>query len=133
MKYKKLLIFLPILISLNLFLLFCSKPSSKKSILFVDDKYGLFTNQEVKTITGYNKALLRDYDIHILVEILDQSPEDINEFAAIEFSNYLLGNTTRGAKGVLFIVDPISKLVRVEVGYDLEAFYTDLFISYIAF
>lgn len=131
MNFKKLLILPTLLLVVTFSFLLCSRPSSEQSTIFVDDKYGLFTKKEEKIITEYNKSLLRDYDIQIFVEILNQSPEDINEFAAIEFSYYLLGNLTRGAKGVLFIIDPISKVVRVEVGYDLEAFYTDVFISYI--
>ncbi len=130
-KFTKLFVFNVTFIFIFISIFTCSKTSNGRSTKFVDDRYGLLTKKEVDQINRYNEVLLRDYDIQLMVNILEQSPEDINDFAANEFTEYLLGNLTKGAKGVLFIVDPTSKLVRIEIGYDLEAFYTDVFISYI--
>jgi len=63
--------------------------------------------------------------------VLKQSPEDINNKAVKLFQKYGVGRTTNGAKGVLFLIDPSGKQVRIEIGYDLEPIFTDGFTGYI--
>jgi len=70
-------------------------------------------------------------DIHIMAVLLEESPDDIDKEAANIFQEYGVGGTTHGAKGVLFLIDPAGKQVRIEIGYDLEPIFTDGVTGYI--
>jgi uncharacterized protein len=105
--------------------------SHKESFDFIEDQRGLLTQHEQQRIAQFHRALLRELDIHIKVVVLKESPPDINREATRLFDTYALGKKTRGARGVLFLVDPAGKQVRVEIGYDLEPVFTDGFIGYI--
>jgi uncharacterized protein len=107
--------------------------SSEKStgIRFVSDEAALLSKAEKNRITQLNSALLRDMDIHIMTVVLKQSPENMDNKAVKLFQEYRVGQTTHGAKGVLFLIDPFGKQVRIEIGYDLEPIFTDGFIGYI--
>jgi hypothetical protein len=106
-------------------------PQKSSGITFVSDPAALLSNAEKNHMTQLSSALLRDMDIHIVTVVLKQSPEDINNQAVKLFQEYGVGRTTNGAKGVLFLIDPSGKQVRVEIGYDLEPIFTDGFTGYI--
>jgi len=106
-------------------------PPKNSVITFVSDQAALLSKAEKNHITQLSSALLRDMDIHIMTVVLKQSPEDINNKAVKLFQEYGVGRTTNGAKGVLFLIDPSGKQVRIEIGYDLEPIFTDGFTGYI--
>lgn len=110
-----------------------SNDSSPKSvgIEFVSDKADLLSKAEKNHITQLGSALLRDMDIHIMAVVLKESPENIDNKAVKFFQEYGVGQTTHGAKGVLFLIDPPGKQVRIEIGYDHEPIFTDSFTGYI--
>ncbi len=99
--------------------------------MFVSDPGALLSKAEKNHITLLSSALLQDMDIHIMAVVLKESPEDIDNQAAKLFQEYGVGRTTNGAKGVLFLIDPPGKRVRIEIGYDLEPIFTDGFTGYI--
>jgi len=96
---------------------------------FLDDRAGLLDQEQKKYLNDYNSALLRDLDIHFKLIILKDRAADIDELAAAAFGN--LGDETSGARGLLFLVDPLGKQARIEVGYDLEGVFTDGFVGYV--
>jgi len=106
---------------------------SKKSagMMFVIDQAALLSKAEKNHMIQLSGALLRDMDIHIMTVVLKQSPENMDNKAVKLFQEYGVGRTTSGAKGVLFLIDPSGKQVRIEIGYDLEPIFTDGFTGYI--
>jgi len=98
---------------------------------FVSDQTALLSKVEKNHIAQLGSALLRDMDIHIMAVVLKESPDDIDNKAVKLFQEYGVGRTTNGAKGVLFLIDPLGKQVRIEIGYDLEPIFTDGFTGYI--
>jgi hypothetical protein len=98
---------------------------------FVQDRAGLLGASEKDRLTRICRTLLTDVDIHMMTIILAAPSTDINAEAAAEFQAARLGEQTAGARGLLFLVDPAGKRVRLEVGYDLEAIFTDAFVGYI--
>ena len=98
---------------------------------FLEDRAGLLTDGQRKRIDRFNRQLFEELGIHLKTVILKESPADINATAVELFDRLRLGGTTRGAKGVLFLVDPAGKQVRLEIGYDLEGVFTDAFIGYV--
>ncbi len=115
----------------HLMLCACSSAENLKDTEFLEDKGGLLTQQERQQLVNFSKTLLKDLDIHIKTVILSEQAQDMNRKANTLFEEFALGEQTRGAKGVLFLVDPKGKQVRLEIGYDLEAVYPDAFVSYI--
>ena len=105
--------------------------SREASSDFIDDQPGLLTQDEKDRIARFHRSLLNDLDIHIKVVVLGTRCADLDQEAVRLFRDYALGATTRGAKGILFLVDPAGHQVRLEIGYDLEHIYTDGFIGYI--
>ena len=98
---------------------------------FVSDHAALLSKAEKDHITNLSRALLKDMDIHIMTVTLKESPENMDNKAVQLFQENGVGRTTHGAKGVLFLIDPIGKQVRIEIGYDLESIFTDGFTGYI--
>ncbi len=106
-------------------------PPKSSGITFVSDQAALLSQAEKKHMIELSSALLRDMDIHIMAVVLKQSSVDIDNKAVELFQEYGVGRTTNGAKGVLFLIDPSGKQVRLEIGYDLEPIFTDGFTGYI--
>jgi uncharacterized protein len=107
--------------------------SLKKSsgIKFISDPAALLSTAEKKHITQLTSALFRDMDIHIMIVVLKERSEDIHTQAVNLFQKYEVGRTTQGARGVLFLIDPSGRQVRLEIGYNLEQIFTDGFTGYI--
>jgi hypothetical protein len=99
--------------------------------VFVDDRAGLLSATERDRLSRMCRALLEELDIHILTVIVASSPADLDAEAVTVFEKARLGVQTGAARGLLFLVDPTSGRVRLEVGYDLEAVFTDAFVGYI--
>jgi uncharacterized membrane protein YgcG len=108
-----------------------SAPPKSSGITFVVDQAALLSQAEKNHIIQLCRALLKDMDIHIMAVVLKQRPVDIDNQAVELFQEYGVGRTTNGAKGVLFLIDPSGKQVRIEIGYDLEPIFTDGFTGYI--
>jgi uncharacterized protein len=120
--------FLPLLL-LPLLLLPAACRDRSKPPSFIDDRAGLLTSAERGRIENYHRRLLKDLDIHLDVVILTGRSADIDAEAVRLFEAYKVGAETRGARGVLLLIDPEGRQVRLEVGYDLEPVFTDLFIG----
>lgn len=98
---------------------------------FVNDRAELLTRTERQRITDLADKLLEDLGIHLQVMTLKDQAQNINAKAAKLFERFSADVQTRNAKGVLFVVDPPGKQVRIDIGYDLEAVFPDAFISYL--
>ena len=123
-RYKLQLIFCTFL----LLMATCGCSSSQEKA-FLDDRAGLLSQTEQDHLVKYNAALLEDLDIHFKLIVLNAKTEDINRLAAELFDD--LGKRTQGAKGLLFLLDPVGQQVRIEVGYDLEQIFPDILIGYL--
>ncbi len=98
---------------------------------FVDDRAALLTVSGRERIAAFYRELYQEFDIHLMVATLSQSPAELDDAAVRLFDEYALGEATRGAKGVLLLVDPEGQRVRLEIGYDLEGMFPDGFVGYV--
>ena len=116
---------------LHLLLLLCTLLSScgGDNRDFLDDRAGLLDKPSRERLIAYHRALLEDFNIHCKLVVLEEASFDINRDAAELFGD--LGRKTGSARGVLFVVDPAGREVRIEVGYDLEDIFPDIFIGYL--
>jgi hypothetical protein len=115
-----------------LFLPLCTLAACKErhaAPSFIDDQPGLLTAAERARIENYHRRLFEDLGIHLQVVILAERARDIDVAAASLFEAYRVGGERRGARGVLLLIDPQGGQARLEIGYDLEPVFTDLFVG----
>ncbi|MGW8188207.1 MAG: TPM domain-containing protein [Desulfobacterales bacterium] len=123
---------LRIAVAVSLMLLVLSSCNGSAALTgFVEDRTGLLTEDQRARIDRFNRQLFEELGIHLRTVILKQSPADINATAVELFDRLRIGGTTSVAKGMLLLVDPNGKQVRLEIGYDLEGVFTDAFIGYV--
>jgi len=104
---------------------------SRRESPFVDDHAGLLKPEQVVRINRFHDRLLQDLDIHFHLVTLAESPGDLDQEGVELFDELKLGETTAGARGVLLLVDPTGRQVRLEIGYDLEGIFPDGFVGYV--
>ncbi|MCG6909467.1 MAG: TPM domain-containing protein [Deltaproteobacteria bacterium] len=107
----------------------CSDPKGDNA--FVEDRCGLLEASQLERIAGIERNLLAELDIHFMTIILDAPAADLNAAAVDLFDRHAPGSLTKGARGMLLLIDPWGKAVRLETGYDLEGIFTDAFVGYV--
>lgn len=103
----------------------CQKPSRD----FIDDRAGLLSPAARTRIAAQHRQLLLDLDLHLKLVILKEQSADLDGEALKLVEAGKVGGDTQGARGVLLLVDPQGEQVRLEIGYDLEPFFTDAFVG----
>ncbi len=95
---------------------------------WVTDDRGLLSAPERASIGRYHRHLLKEQDIDLRVLIADTRGR-IDAFAAEAFRRMRVGSRSRAGHGLLLVVDPDARKVRMEVGRSLEGFFSDGFIK----
>jgi tetratricopeptide (TPR) repeat protein len=106
-----------------------SRPSGENKYIF-DYAHIL---DDINSSTARHLALIKkDYAIEALIVTLPSLPPShtIESLAAEIFSNWQIGNTT-GGRGLLLLLANQEKLIKIEVAYELEDVFTDIFSGYI--
>jgi uncharacterized protein len=102
----------------------CGKPD------LVEDEAGLLTRAEQERIAEFHGLLQEDYGIDYRVATV-RDPGDIERAAVERFAKLRIGGEGSGGRGLLLLVDPAGKRVRLEVGRALEGSFTDAFVTYV--
>lgn len=94
------------------------------------DFAGVLPEKLVHEINMQGDGLKRHYDIDFVVVIISSlEGKDIVNKAAELFSQWQIGRSTQGKKGVLILIAQKEGEIKIEVGYDLEEVYTDLYVA----
>jgi len=125
MLFSRIIVLFCLLVFLSLG---CSDQSSESKD-FIVDQAGILQKLEINRIHDYHDKLLDELDVHLKVVVLGVKTADIDRKAVELFEQYALGSRTRGARGVLLLVDPLSQQVRMEIGYDLEPIFPDALVA----
>lgn len=96
---------------------------------FIEDSAEVLSAPARQRIEDQAQSLLHHEQIQLLVVVLPQPCDDLDHVALETFEQHRLGALTGAARGVLLIFDPFSQQVRLEIGYDLEGLFTDMFIA----
>ncbi|MDH3742008.1 MAG: TPM domain-containing protein [Hyphomicrobiales bacterium] len=96
----------------------------------VEDHAGLLTQEQNAWVSEYHQFLLRDHDIDYRV-VSENKVADINQMAVKTFERLGDGMRSTTGRGLLLVIAPDEKLVRLEVSRSLEPVYTDAFVKYI--
>lgn len=103
------------------------RPSAEK---WCFDYANVLSDETEEKINDEGRAIQRSFDVDLIVAILpDLGGRDVNEYAVDMFSKWQIGKSTQGKKGLLILIAQEEQKVRIEVGYDLEGFYTDAYVG----
>ncbi|MGV1099776.1 TPM domain-containing protein [Thiovibrio sp. JS02] len=69
------------------------------------------------------------YAIRLTTMILPKPARDIDQSAVRLFAALARPDQRRQGRELLFLIDPVGRQVRLEVGYELEGLFTDLFVA----
>ena len=105
-----------------------TRPSGKDGYVF---DYADILDDIKSSTEKYLSLIYTDYAIEALVVTLPSLPPShtIESLAAEMFSNWQIGGTT-GGRGLLLLLSAKEKLVKIEVSYELEDVFTDIFCGY---
>ncbi|MGB9436350.1 MAG: TPM domain-containing protein, partial [Desulfobacterales bacterium] len=95
------------------------------------DKAGILGDIKEST-ERYLEIFKKDYAIETVIVTLPALPQThtIESLAAELFSNWQIGKST-GGRGILLLMADKEKLVKIEVSYELEDVFTDIFCGHI--
>ena len=99
--------------------------------VYIYDKAGIL--DDIKESTGrYLEILKKDYAVEAFIVTIPLLPptHTIESLAAELFSNWRIGKNT-GGRGILLLLADKEKLIKLEVSYELEDVFTDIFCGYI--
>ena len=99
---------------------------------FVYDYAYLISPEGKARLEKFLEHIWRDYDIELIaITTPSLGNYTVSEWTNMIFEKWHVGKNTRGDKGLLFVVAPRERKVRLEVGKDLEGLFTDAFVGYI--
>ncbi|WP_200332857.1 TPM domain-containing protein [Thiocystis violacea] len=94
------------------------------------DEASVLTETESAFLVDYHNALLDDYGIDYRV-ITTTEGADLDALALERFDSLEAGTFYDSGRGLLLVVNPRSRQVRLEVGEDLSEVYTETFVEHI--
>ncbi len=84
----------------------------------------------VKEVNETASGLRKNFDIDFVVVVIPSlKGQVITDYAVDLFSKWRIGKETQGKKGILILIAMQEKEIKIEVGYDLEQIYTDMYIG----
>lgn len=114
----------------SFYVTFPEKPSGAATLLI--DKAGLLSDSSENRINRFLNIFFHETDIEFRAVCMpDIDSNIIDLWTNGLFEQWEVGKLTRGKKGLLFVLASKERLVRMEVGYDLEGIYTDGLVGYI--
>ena len=106
------------------------QPDDARPPTLVDDRVALLSGEHRSRIAEYHEALRESHDIDYRVLATDDA-EDIAHAAHRHFGDVRVGELSTSGRGLLLVIDPARRRVRLEVSTSLESAYTDAFVSYV--
>ncbi len=84
----------------------------------------------IREIDNQGRGVKKAFDVDFLVIMIPSLGEnDIGGYTADLFTKWEIGKDTKGKKGLLILIALKEQKIKIEVGYDLEGIYTDLYVS----
>jgi uncharacterized protein len=119
---KILLILIGLLIPVSVF----AYVSPGKASGFVNDFAGVFTLQEKRDIEGKLVTLQRETGVEVVVATVSSLGGDtVEQYAVKLFEEWKIGDAQKDT-GLLVLVAPTERQVKIETGYGTEGFVTDI-------
>jgi hypothetical protein len=98
----------------------------------IHDVAGVLPAADIPRFDQYMEWIQQESDIDVRLVFLPSAGNATLEQLAVAIVDQLrIGGRNREQRGVLFLFDMQAKRLKVEVGYGLEAYLPDLFVSYL--
>ena len=96
------------------------------------DQVGIFQPYDVKGLEEHLFAMYIESDIDMrILFVNDTEAQPLEDFAQQKMHELRIGATNREERGLLLVFDTLGRRLRIEVGYGLEGYFPDAFISYV--
>ncbi|MFW6011696.1 MAG: TPM domain-containing protein, partial [Desulfosalsimonas sp.] len=103
------------------------RPSSEQ---WCYDFAGVVAPEVEKDINDQGRGIKRAFDVDFVVAVVpDLGGKNVNKYALDMFSNWEIGRSTQGKKGILMLIAKAEQKIRIEIGYDLEHIYPDAYVG----
>jgi hypothetical protein len=107
----------------------CNRQSACRHVY---DMAGVLPAEDVPRFEDYMGGILRESDVDVRFAFVSGTGErSIEQLAVDMVSEMRIGGKTREERGVLLLYDMRGHRLKVEVGYGLEAYFPDAFVSYL--
>lgn len=94
------------------------------------DFAGVLPPEVKKDIDSQSRGIQLAFDVDFVVAVVPELEGiDIDKYALDLFSNWEIGKSTQGKKGILMLIARKEQEIRIEVGYDLEHIYPDAYVG----
>ena len=109
-----------------------SKKAKALRVQHLYDEAQVISGEGRKEFEEYLYWIVRESDIDIrIIFVKDTGPKSIEELALDKVHQLRVGGRNREERGVLLLFDLKDKRLRIEIGYGLEAYFPDAFVSYL--
>ena len=96
------------------------------------DRAGALPPQDLPRFERYMEWIQRESDVDVrFVFVADTGGRSIEQAAVDMVDELRIGAKTREARGLLLLYDMGGRRLKVEVGYGLEGYFPDAFVSYL--
>jgi uncharacterized protein len=104
--------------------------SNRQDDSLVRDDAGLMSVAQRDQVARYHQHLLDDFDIDFRV-VTGRGLDDVNRVAVERFRAIGENSRSRSGRALLLLIDATSNQARLEVGYQLEGSFPDVFVGYV--
>ena len=94
---------------------------------FINDYVQLFTANEVSSLDSLVRAYEKKTTVEIVIAIVDSTmvkAEDIDDFSLVMLNTWGVGQKEKN-NGILIVISPYLRRMRIENGYGIEYFLSD--------
>ena len=104
----------------------CAPPDAADRL---NDQKDILSPTAESRVGAFQRSMLSEFDIDLAIDVPLASPADPARYAHDLMERRRVGAATAAARGVLLLVDVDARIVRMEVGPDLEHVFPDAFVS----
>jgi hypothetical protein len=109
-------------------------PASFVKKQHIYDEANILPKYDIQKFEEYTNYIFNESDIDIrFVFVPDTGNKTIEELALEKMQQLGIGRENKKARGVLLLYDLKEKMLRIEVGYGLEEYFPDGFVSYLVY
>lgn len=84
----------------------------------------------IRRVDNEGYSIQKHFDVDFVVLIIPSlKGREIASLTTELFTNWQIGKRTKGKKGILILIAKQEQQIKIEVGYDLEFVYTDMYIG----
>lgn len=99
---------------------------------YVEDRAGVIASGDLPRFDQYMAGIMRESGVDVRFVFLPGTGDKSIEMLAVDLMDELkIGGRTGQERGVLLVYDVQGKRLKVEVGYGLEGWFPDAFVSYL--